>query len=162
MLLRLPDLRDRLIRLLGPRNLRLTTEALDVAATRVSRYLLIQTLINGSEGVLIAIGPSLIGVPNAVLWGALTAVLRFIPYVGPWIAAAMPVALWRSSRNIGSGWVRGRMRLRQVSRCRYLAAVVTLLYLTPPRLARSSAVEHLLDMEVVAGSIPVAPTNLPR
>jgi len=93
MLLRLPDLRDRVIRLLGARNLRLTTEALDVAGRRVSRYLLIMTLVNCSEGVLIAIGLSLIGIPNAALWGALTAVLRFIPYVGAWTAAAMPTAI---------------------------------------------------------------------
>ena len=101
MLLRLPDLRDRLIRLLGARNLRATTEALDDAARRVSRYLLMQTIINGVQGLLVGIGLSLIGLPNAVLWGALTVVLRFIPYVGPWVAAGMPVAL---SFAVFDGW----------------------------------------------------------
>jgi predicted PurR-regulated permease PerM/methylmalonyl-CoA mutase cobalamin-binding subunit len=93
MLLRLPDLRDRLIRLLGQRNLRATTEALDDAARRVSRYLLMQMVINGVQGVLVTVGLTLIGLPNAALFGALTLVLRFIPYVGPWVAAAMPILL---------------------------------------------------------------------
>jgi predicted PurR-regulated permease PerM len=93
MLLRFADVRDRFIRLLGQRNLRVTTEALDDAAKRVSRYLVMQTLINSWQGICVAIGLTLIGLPNAVLWGALTIVLRFIPYVGPWVAAAMPVAL---------------------------------------------------------------------
>jgi hypothetical protein len=93
MLLRFADVRDRFIRLLGQRNLRVTTEALDDAARRVSRYLVMQTLINSWQGICVAIGLTLIGLPNAVLWGALTIVLRFIPYVGPWVAAAMPVAL---------------------------------------------------------------------
>jgi predicted PurR-regulated permease PerM len=93
MLLRFADVRDRFIRLLGSRNLRVTTEALDDAAKRVSRYLVMQTLINSWQGICVAIGLTLLGLPNAMLWGALTVVLRFIPYVGPWVAAAMPVAL---------------------------------------------------------------------
>jgi predicted PurR-regulated permease PerM len=93
MLLRLPDLRDRFIRILGARYLRETTEALDDAAQRVSRYLLMQTVINGAQGVMVTIGLTLIGLPNGALFGALTLVLRFIPYVGPWVAAAMPILL---------------------------------------------------------------------
>jgi predicted PurR-regulated permease PerM len=93
MLLRLPDLRERLIRLLGPRNLQATTDALDDAADRVSRYLLSQLLINSLTGVWVGVGLALLGVPNPGLWGALTLVLRFIPYVGIWAAAAMPLAL---------------------------------------------------------------------
>lgn len=93
MLLRLPDLRDRVIALLGSKNLRITTEALDEAAKKVSRYLVMFTVINGVQGIGTALGLYLIGVPNAVLWGALTMALRFIPYVGIWIAAALPIAL---------------------------------------------------------------------
>ena len=93
MLLRLPDLRERLIRLLGPRNLQATTAALDDAASRVSRYLLSQLLINSLTGLWVGIGLALLGVPNPGLWGALTLVLRFIPYVGVWTAGAMPFAL---------------------------------------------------------------------
>ncbi|MHB8814452.1 MAG: AI-2E family transporter [Steroidobacteraceae bacterium] len=93
MLLRLPDLRERLIRLLGPRNLQATTAALDDAAARVSSYLLSQLLINALTGIWVGIGLALLGVPNPGLWGALTLVLRFIPYVGIWTAGAMPFAL---------------------------------------------------------------------
>ena len=91
MLLRFSDVRDRIIRLLGARNLRLATEAIQDAANRVSRYLLMQTLINSWEGLCVAVGLTLIGVPNAILWGALTTVLRFIPYLGIWIAFSMPL-----------------------------------------------------------------------
>jgi predicted PurR-regulated permease PerM len=93
MLLRLPDLRERIIRLLGPRNLQATTAALDDAAGRVSRYLLTQLLINSITGLWVGIGLALLKVPNPGLWGALTLVLRFIPYVGVWTAGAMPFAL---------------------------------------------------------------------
>ncbi|MGH8218268.1 MAG: AI-2E family transporter, partial [Steroidobacteraceae bacterium] len=93
MLLRFQDLRERIIRVLGASNLRLATEAIDDAARRVSRYLLMQTLINSWEGFWVAVGLTFIGLPNAILWGALTTVLRFIPYVGILIAAAMPLAL---------------------------------------------------------------------
>lgn len=93
MLLRLPDLRERLIRLLGPRNLQATTAALDDAADRVSRYLLSQLLINALTGVWVGVGLALLDVPNPGLWGAVTMVLRFIPYVGVWAAGAMPLAL---------------------------------------------------------------------
>jgi predicted PurR-regulated permease PerM len=93
MLLRLPDLRDRVISLLGPKNLRVTTEALDEAAKKVSKYLVMQTLVNGFQGICTAAGLYFLGVPNAILWGALTMTLRFVPYVGIWVAAALPVAL---------------------------------------------------------------------
>ncbi len=93
MLLRFSDLRDRIIRLLGARNLRVATEAIDDAARRVSRYLIMQTLINGWEGLCIAVGLTFIGLPNAVLWGALTMVLRFIPYLGILVAVSMPLLL---------------------------------------------------------------------
>jgi predicted PurR-regulated permease PerM len=93
MLLRLPDLRERLIRLLGPRNLHATTTALDDAAARVSRYLLSQLLINSFTGLWVGVGLSFLGVPNPGLWGALTLVLRFIPYIGVWSAGVVPLAL---------------------------------------------------------------------
>jgi predicted PurR-regulated permease PerM len=93
MLLRLPDLRDRILRLLGARYLHLTTEALNDAAGRVSRYLLMQIVINGWTGFAVTAGLWALHVPNAVLWGALTLVLRFIPYIGVWMAAAIPLAL---------------------------------------------------------------------
>jgi len=93
MLLQREDLRDRLVRLLGAGEMYTTVTALDDAAQRVSRYLLMQTLINTIQGTVVAAGLYLIGVPDALLWGALTIVLRFIPYLGPLIAAVGPVTL---------------------------------------------------------------------
>src|SRR5690606_12816327 len=101
MLLQREDLRDRLIALVGVQDLHTTTRAMDDAAARVSRFLLMQLLINGMQGVAVAVGLWLIGVPNAMLWGALTTVLRFIPYLGPWLAAMMPIAL---SCAVFEGW----------------------------------------------------------
>lgn len=101
MLLQREDLRDRMIRLIGKGQIHLTTTALDDAATRISRYLLAMSIVNGTYGVGITIGLWLIGkvfgggvpFPSVVLWGVLCAVLRFIPYIGPWMAAAFPIAL---------------------------------------------------------------------
>jgi predicted PurR-regulated permease PerM len=93
MLLRREDLRRRLIRLIGKGRISAATHAMDDAGSRVFRYLFMQLVVNVSYGIPVAIGLYFIGVPNAVLWGACAAVLRFIPYLGPWIAAAIPVAL---------------------------------------------------------------------
>ena len=101
MLLRREDLRRRLIRLLGKGHISATTRAMDDAGARVFRYLLMQLVVNVSYGIPVAIGLYFIGVPNAVLWGAFATVLRFIPYIGPWIGAAMPVAL---SLAVSPGW----------------------------------------------------------
>ncbi len=93
MLLKREELRDKLIRLIGPDRITVTTQALDEATVRVSRYLVMQTMINGGQGLVVGILLYLIGVPNAALWGVLSAVLRFIPYLGPWLAALMPITL---------------------------------------------------------------------
>jgi predicted PurR-regulated permease PerM len=93
MLLRLPDLRERLIRVLGRRNLYHTTEALGDAAQRVSRYLLMQLLINSWTGLVVGLGLWALDVPNPGLWGALALLSRFIPYVGVWTAAVIPFLL---------------------------------------------------------------------
>ncbi|MEX0704064.1 MAG: AI-2E family transporter [Planctomycetales bacterium] len=101
-LVRREDLRDRCIHLIGKGHVTVTTQTLEDAGARVSRYLSMLFLINVSFGVLVGIGLYLIGVPNATLWGILATVLRFIPYIGPWIAAAMPIGL---SMAISTGWV---------------------------------------------------------
>lgn len=93
MLLRLHDLHERIIRVLGGRNLYATTEALSDAAQRVSRYLLMQLLINSWTGLAVGFGLWALNVPNPGLWGALALLLRFIPYVGVWTAAVVPFAL---------------------------------------------------------------------
>ena len=93
ILLQREDLRNRLIRLAGSHDLQRTTAALDDAAGRLSRLFLIQLLLNGTFGVVIGMGLWLIGIPSAILWGILAAVLRFVPYIGAAIAAAFPLAL---------------------------------------------------------------------
>ena len=93
ILLQREDLRNRLIRLAGSHDLQRTTAALDDAASRLSRLFLIQLLLNGAFGIIIGTGLWLIGVPSAILWGILAAVLRFVPYIGAAIAAAFPLAL---------------------------------------------------------------------
>jgi predicted PurR-regulated permease PerM len=93
MLLRLHDLHERLIRVLGRRNLYHTTEALADAARRVSRYLLMQLLINSWTGLVVGLGLWALNVPHPGLWGALALLARFIPYAGIWTAAVVPFLL---------------------------------------------------------------------
>ncbi|UIJ71595.1 AI-2E family transporter [Aurantimonas sp. HBX-1] len=94
------DMRDRLIRLLGG-NLHQSTDALEDAAKRISKYLLMQVIVNVSYGVPMALGLWFIGVPGWLLWGALAAVLRFIPYLGPLLSSVFPLAL---AFAVGDGW----------------------------------------------------------
>lgn len=93
ILLQREDMRDRFIRLVGPRDLHRTTRALDDGVRRLSRYFLVQSAINAAFGMLIGTGLFFIGVPNPVLWGVLAMLLRFVPYIGAWIAAFFPLAL---------------------------------------------------------------------
>ena len=93
MLINREDLRDRLISLVGVGQLADTTRALEEAGERVSRYLLLQLIINTGFGVAVALGLWLIGLPYAPLWGFFAALLRYIPYLGPWLAALLPLAL---------------------------------------------------------------------
>ena len=100
-LLQREDLRNRFIRMAGAQDLQKTTRALDDAAQRLSRYLLMQLAINAAFGILIGAGLWLIGIPNPVLWGILAMLLRFVPYIGPIIAAVFPAAL---ALAIDPGW----------------------------------------------------------
>src|SRR6202049_76107 len=102
MLLKREDLRGRMIRLIGQGRISATTRAMDDAGSRVARYLTTQLLVNVSFGSCIAIGLYFIGVPNAALWGAFAAMMRFVPYVGVWIAAAVPVLL---SFAVSTSWL---------------------------------------------------------
>ena len=101
MLLKKEDLRNRMIHLVGRSRLTLTTRTLEEAGDRVSRYLLMQLVVNVTYGIPIGLGLYFLGVPNALLWGVLTAVLRFIPYLGAWIGAFFPVAL---SLAVSNSW----------------------------------------------------------
>jgi predicted PurR-regulated permease PerM len=102
MLLEQRELRDRLIGLFGQGHLAVTTKALDEASQRVSRQLLMQTLVNSIYGIVAGIGLYLIGVPYALVWAALGAALRFIPYVGPVLGAGAPILV---SLAALPGWI---------------------------------------------------------
>jgi predicted PurR-regulated permease PerM len=93
MLVQRKTTRDRLIGLAHRRQLTMTTRALDAAALRVRRFLLLQAATNIVMGVIVGVGLSLIGVPFAALCGLLTAVLRFLPYVGIWLSSLFPILL---------------------------------------------------------------------
>jgi hypothetical protein len=109
MLLHRESMREKLIGLIGPRRINVTTQALDEASYRVSRYLFMQLLMNACFGIPFGIALHIIGIPNAMLWGLLATLLRFIPYAGVWIAVSMPVLLAIAISDSWSevGWVIG-------------------------------------------------------
>lgn len=102
MLLERRDLRDRLIGLFGHGRLTTTTKAFDEAGTRVSRQLLMQTLVNVVYGTVAGIGLYLLGVPYALVWAILGAVLRFVPYLGPVLGAGAPILVSLAALD---GWI---------------------------------------------------------
>ncbi|MET0170942.1 MAG: AI-2E family transporter, partial [Agrobacterium vaccinii] len=101
MLLEREDLRDRFIRLVGLSDLHRTTAALQDAGKRVGKYLLMQLVVNALYALPITIGLWILGIPNAILWGLLTLVLRFVPYIGPVIGMILPLFL---ALAIAPGW----------------------------------------------------------
>jgi predicted PurR-regulated permease PerM/methanogenic corrinoid protein MtbC1 len=86
-------LRDRLLRLAGRANLTVTTQAIGEASHRISRYIFTFAALNVAFGVVIGSGLFLLGMPHATLWGLLATLLRFIPYIGATLSAALPTIL---------------------------------------------------------------------
>jgi predicted PurR-regulated permease PerM len=101
MLINREDLRDRLVSLSGRPRLVVATKAFAEAGERISRYLLMQFFVNATMGLAVGVGLYFIGVPYAALWGLTAGVLRYIPYVGPWIAALLPLSV---SLVTSPGW----------------------------------------------------------
>ncbi|MET0269461.1 MAG: AI-2E family transporter [Sphingomonas sp.] len=101
VLMQKEDLRDRFIRLFGSNDLHRTTMAIDDAGRRLSRYFISQLCVNASFGAIIGLGLWLIGVPQPALWGILAGLLRFVPYIGSFIAAIAPIAL---AAAVDPGW----------------------------------------------------------
>jgi predicted PurR-regulated permease PerM len=101
MLMDRENLRNRFIRLAGGSRLSAMTQALEEASQRINRYLLLQLLVNAGYGIIIGFALHFIGIPNASLWGVAATILRFLPYAGPPMAAAMPILL---SLAIFPGW----------------------------------------------------------
>jgi len=101
MLFQREEMRDRLIQLVSHGKISLATAALEDASRRVSSYLWMQLIVNATYGIPVGVGLYFIGVPSAFLWGLLATLLRFIPFIGPWIAAVFPVTL---AFAIDPGW----------------------------------------------------------
>ncbi|XYD12574.1 AI-2E family transporter (plasmid) [Methylobacterium sp. NMS12] len=101
LLLQREDLRNRMIRLFGSSDLHRTTVAMDDAAGRLGTYFLAQLGMNAAFGVIVGIGLWFIGVPNPLLWGVLSAIMRFIPYIGAIVSGVFPVAL---AAAVDPGW----------------------------------------------------------
>lgn len=95
------DLRNRLIKLVGAHDLQATTSAIDDAARRLSRLFLSQLGLNAAFGIVIGLGLSVIGVPSAILWGILAGIMRFVPYIGAFVAAFFPLTL---AIAVDPGW----------------------------------------------------------
>ncbi|WP_157959664.1 AI-2E family transporter [Devosia submarina] len=101
LLLEREDLRDRFLKLVSRGDLRTSTKVMNEAANRVGRYLLVQFGVNSCYGIVFGTGLTLIGVPNAVLWGLLAALFRYIPFVGTLMAASIPFML---AFAVDPGW----------------------------------------------------------
>ena len=101
ILMQREDLRDRFIRLFGATDLHRTTMAMDDAGQRLSRYFVSQLSVNACFGLVIGVGLWLIGIPSAALWGVLAGLLRFVPYLGPMLAAVAPLTL---AAAVDPGW----------------------------------------------------------
>jgi predicted PurR-regulated permease PerM len=95
------DLRSRLIRLAGTSDLNRTTEALDEAGERLMKMFTAQIFVNATTGLFVGIALALLGIPGSILWGVLTFVLRFIPYIGSMMASVLPIII---AASIGEGW----------------------------------------------------------
>jgi predicted PurR-regulated permease PerM len=101
MLLERENQRNRLIQLFGTSNVYATTEALSDAGGRVMRFLRMQFLVNAGYGLSVAIALTVLGIPNGIMWGVLGFMLRFLPYIGPILAAVMPIVV---SAAVSPGW----------------------------------------------------------
>ncbi|MBC7783548.1 MAG: AI-2E family transporter [Burkholderiales bacterium] len=103
LLLYTEDLWERIIWLAGIRQISLTTSATDEVSTRIARYLRMQFVVNLVYGIMVWLGLMLFGVPNSLLWGVLGFLLRFAPYIGPSLAAILPILL---TAAVFPGWSR--------------------------------------------------------
>src|SRR5215475_8571660 len=143
MLIAHRDLRDRLFRLVGYGRVTVTTKALDEAARRISRSLIMQAVVNGTYGSAVGLGLFCLGVPYALMWGLFAAMLRFIPYVGPTVAAFMPIAL---SMAVFVGWVKPLL----VGGLFVLLEIATYMVLEPLLYSRGAGVSQVALLMAVA------------
>lgn len=121
ILLQREELRDKAIRLLSSSDMQRATSAMNDAAERLSKYFLSQLLINSAYGAFIAAALWLLGVPSPIVWGILAALMRFVPYVGSFIAAAPPLLLaaavepgWTTFLHVGALFLVSELMMGQV------------------------------------------------
>jgi predicted PurR-regulated permease PerM len=101
VLLQYRDLRDRAVRLMGTSEIGRSAQAFDDAGSDLGHYLMLQAAVNVGFGAFVGLALWAIGIPSPVLWGAMTAILRFVPYIGAFVSAAFPMAL---AAMIDPGW----------------------------------------------------------
>jgi len=101
-LLRRDELRDRIVMLAGNARLTVNSKALEDVTERMSRYIMTVAMLIGDFGTLVALGRYGLQVPCAILWGLMTGIFRFSPYVESWIGAMCPIAMWPATSD---GWL---------------------------------------------------------
>ena len=136
MLVQQRELRARVVRLFGQERLAETTRTFDEASERVSRYLLTHCGLNAGFGLTIALGLFFLGMPFALVWGFFAALLRFIPYVGAWAGALIPIA---TSLAVFDGWMQPLL----IGGLFAATEAVVVLVLEPLFLARSAGVSSI-------------------
>jgi predicted PurR-regulated permease PerM len=126
MLARREDLRNRLIRLIGHGRLTLTTMAVDDAGQRVSRFLFVQMIVNVTYGLVFSAGLYVLGVDYAFLWGFLAAVMRYVPYLGVWVAIVPPIGLSLAAATGWSQplWVIGLVAVMEIVTANFIEPIV--------------------------------------
>jgi AI-2E family transporter len=128
ILLQQTDLRNRLVRLAGAKDLHRTTAALDDAGQRLSRLFLTQLALNAAFGIVIGLALWLIGVPSAPLWGMLAMIMRFVPYIGAVISAIFPLVL---AAAVGPSWAMVIMTAALFLVAETIVAATDIAYVSP-------------------------------
>ncbi len=147
------DLRNRLVRLAGSRDIPRTTAAFDDAAQRLSRLFLTQVALNAGFGLVIGVGLWIIGVPSAPLWGMLAMIFRFVPYIGPLISAIFPLVLAASA---GTGWA----MVLWTAVLFAIAEIITGQIIEPLAYGHSSGLSPWLIRSLTRNARCAAPANL--
>lgn len=143
VILQKEDLRNRLIRLSGDRNVSMVTQAMTDASRRISRYFSLELLVNTVYATIVCVGLYFIGLPHALLFGALAGLLRFVPYVGAPIAGLLPTAL---SLAVFHGWSKSAMILAMF----FCLEVVTANYAEPRIYGRHTGLSSLAILVAAA------------
>jgi predicted PurR-regulated permease PerM len=95
------DIRDRLVRIAGTDHISGTAAAIGSAGSRLSQLFLSLSLINMAFGFAVGFLLWVIGIPNPLLWGVLSMMMRYVPFIGTFIAAAPPILL---AAAVDPGW----------------------------------------------------------